>query len=118
MLREARRDPRAARLIRLRHFVFHQRAPDRILHAINAVTLPPDLERFAAQAIAAGRYRDMSEVVQAAMTLLQEAEAELAAFAASLDAAKAEGARDGYFTIEEVMREADAIIEEIAKERA
>ncbi len=85
---------------------------------MNSLTLTPELERFADQAIAAGRYRDMSEVVQAAMTLLQEAEAELAAFVASLDAAKAEGERDGFFTIEEVMREADKIIEEIAKERA
>jgi hypothetical protein len=51
------------------------------------------------------------------MTLLQEADAELAAFVVSLDAAKAEGERDGFFTIEEVMREADAIIEEAEKDR-
>jgi antitoxin ParD1/3/4 len=79
------------------------------------VTLPPEQERFADQAIAAGRYRDLSEVVQAGVTLLQEAEAELAAFVASLDAAKAEAEQHGFFSIEEVMAEADATIANMAK---
>jgi putative addiction module CopG family antidote len=36
------------------------------------ITLTPDLERFAAEAVAAGRYRDMSAVVQAGLSLLKQ----------------------------------------------
>jgi antitoxin ParD1/3/4 len=82
---------------------------------MNAITLPPDLERFADDIVAQGRFRDVSEVVRAGMTLLQRAEAERAAFIASLDDAMAEGERDGFLTIEEVMRDADALIEEMAR---
>jgi Arc/MetJ-type ribon-helix-helix transcriptional regulator len=35
------------------------------------VILPPELERFAEEAIAAGRYRDLSELVAAGVSLLQ-----------------------------------------------
>ncbi len=52
------------------------------------------------------------------MSLLQDAEAELVAFAASLDAAKAEGAREGVFPIEEVMAEARSLIADMAKKRS
>ena len=38
------------------------------------VTLPPELERFAEAAVAAGRFRDMSEVVAAGVSLLQRQE--------------------------------------------
>ena len=38
------------------------------------VTLPPELERFAAEAIAAGRYRDMDELLRTGVGLLQRAE--------------------------------------------
>ena len=41
---------------------------------MNAVTLPPDLERFAGEAVAAGRYRDAAEVVRARMALLRRME--------------------------------------------
>ena len=40
------------------------------------VTLPPELERFAEEAVAAGRYRDLSDVVAAGVSLLRRAEAE------------------------------------------
>ncbi|HVC63699.1 MAG TPA: type II toxin-antitoxin system ParD family antitoxin [Acetobacteraceae bacterium] len=66
------------------------------------ITLTPDLERFAAEAVAAGRYRDMSEVVQAGLSLLKEAEAEVADFVASLEAARAEGEQDGFLTAAQV----------------
>ena len=38
---------------------------------MDTVTLPPELERFAAEAVAAGRYRSVSDVVAAGVTLLQ-----------------------------------------------
>jgi putative addiction module CopG family antidote len=84
---------------------------------MNAVTLPPDLERFADEAVAKGRFRDVNEVVRAGLTLLQQSEAELVAFAGSLDAAKAEGERVGFRRLDQVMRDADALLEEMIDPR-
>jgi antitoxin ParD1/3/4 len=82
------------------------------------VTLPPELERFVAEAIAAGRYGSASEAVAAGLSLLQQAEAEVAAFVASLEAARAEAERDGLVTIDELAAELDAIIAEEAPTHA
>ena len=79
------------------------------------VTLPPELERFAAEAIAAGRYRDVADVVAAGVRLLQQAEAEVAAFVASLDEAQAEGEREGFFAADDVHREMSAMLDEMAR---
>ena len=77
---------------------------------MNAVTLPPELERFAAEAVASGRYRDVTDVVAAGLKLLRQSEAEVAAFVASLEAARAEAERDGWHSLDDVMAEADRII--------
>jgi putative addiction module CopG family antidote len=74
------------------------------------VTLPPELERFAAEAISAGRYRDLSDVVAAGVSLLQRAEVERAAFIRSLEEAQAEAEREGWHELEDVLAEADQII--------
>lgn len=79
------------------------------------VSLPPELERFAEEAVAAGRYRDLSDALAAGLRLLQRQEQARADFVASLDAAIAEGERDGFLTIEQVERDMDAAIEEIVK---
>jgi len=79
---------------------------------MDPVTLPPDLERFAEAEIAAGRFRDLSEVVAAGIDLLRRAEAERAAFVASLEAAETEADRDGWFSLDEVLAEMDTIIAE------
>ena len=42
---------------------------------MNAVTLSPDLERFAADAVASGRYQDMAAIVEAGVSLLRRTEA-------------------------------------------
>jgi putative addiction module CopG family antidote len=81
------------------------------------VTLSPELERFATEAIAAGRYRDLSEVVQAGLSLLQRAEAEVAEFVATLEDARAEGERDGFLTAEEVEQRVRAAIKDAAASR-
>ena len=70
--------------------------------SMSDVTLTPELERFAAEAIAAGRYRDVSEVVQAGLSLLQRADAARAALLASVLAAEAEGDRDGYLALDQL----------------
>ena len=77
---------------------------------MDSVTLPPELERFAAEAVASGRYRDVSDVLSAGLRLLQQSEAEVAAFVASLEAAREESDRDGWHGLDEVMEEADRII--------
>ena len=81
------------------------------------VTLPPELEHFATEAIAAGRYRDMAELLATSVSLLQRTEQARAAFVASLDAAIAEGERDGFFTVEQVERDMDAVIEDVLSTR-
>ncbi|HTU54928.1 MAG TPA: type II toxin-antitoxin system ParD family antitoxin [Acetobacteraceae bacterium] len=77
---------------------------------MNAVTLPPELERFAEEAVASGRYHDMGEVLAAGLSLLQRAEAARAEFIASLEEAEAEAEREGWHSLEEVMAEGDRII--------
>ena len=49
---------------------------------MDAVTLPPELERFAEEAVAAGRYRDFSELVAAGVSLVQRRERARADFVA------------------------------------
>ena len=69
---------------------------------MNAVTLPPDLERFAAEAVASGRYRNLSEVIEAGVSLLRRSEAARAELLASVYSAREEGDRDGYVTADEL----------------
>ena len=77
---------------------------------MNAVTLPPELERFAAEAIAAGRYRDESDLLAAGVSLLQRQERARAELLASVLAAKEESDRDGYLTGDEVAERVRATI--------
>ena len=84
---------------------------------MNAITLPPDLERFADEAVAAGRFGSVDEVVRAAMSLLRHSDAEIEAFAASLDAAEAEGERLGFRPLDAVMRDVDTLIEDVTRTR-
>ena len=60
------------------------------------VSLTPELERFAAECVASGRYANVSEVARAALRMLREAEAERAGFLAMLAAAETEGAAQGF----------------------
>ena len=75
------------------------------------VSLSPALEQFARDCVAEGRYNNVSEVVRAALRLLQEYEEERRRFVASLDEALAEADRTGTFTIEAVGAEMRAIID-------
>lgn len=74
------------------------------------VILPPELERFAAEAIAAGRFRDLSDVVAAGVGLLRRQEQARAEFVASLAEAEAESERDVFHTIDDVHAEMAAVI--------
>ncbi len=85
---------------------------------MTTLTLTPEQERFAAEAVAQGRFRDIAEVVQAALRLLEQAEAERAAFIASLEEAEAEGERNGFLSADDVHREMSAYLDELARKQA
>lgn len=85
---------------------------------MDGLTLPPDLERFAAEAVAAGRYRDIAEVVRTGVDLVRRLEAERTAFIKSLEDAEAEADRDGWLSLDEVLQDMDRIIEATERRRA
>lgn len=74
------------------------------------VTLSPEQERFAAEVVASGRYRDVSEVVGAALDGLRQLERQRAELLASVIAAEQEGERDGFLTGDEVAARVRATI--------
>ncbi len=76
------------------------------------VHLTAELEGFARSCVENGRYNNVSEVVRSALRLLQESEEKRAKFNAMLDAVRLETKRDGGHTLDDVMEEADRIIEE------
>ncbi|MBI1683308.1 type II toxin-antitoxin system ParD family antitoxin [Caulobacter hibisci] len=80
------------------------------------VTLKPDLEQFARDCVADGRYEDVGAVIKAALVLLQEQEERRKQLSDSLDEAMAEADRDGCFTAAEVAAEMRAAIETAARE--
>lgn len=67
------------------------------------VTLTPELERFATEAVAAGRYRDVSDVVRAGVSLLQRQEQARADLLASVLAAEEEAEREGCVSGDEML---------------
>jgi antitoxin ParD1/3/4 len=75
------------------------------------VNLTPDLERFAQDCVESGRFNNVSEVVRSGPRLLQDAEQKRAAFVASLDAAVAEGHRDGFVSLADVESRALIVID-------
>jgi antitoxin ParD1/3/4 len=81
------------------------------------VSLTPELERFADACVQSGRYNSVSEVTRAALRLLQQVEQQRREFLAMLEAAEAEGERDGFFTVEEVMQDLDEAIEAASRPR-
>ena len=81
---------------------------------MDGVILPPDLEQFATDMVAKGRYRDTADVVRAGVHLLRHAEAQMVEFAVSLEEAKAEADRDGWISLDDMLAEMDQIIRETA----
>jgi antitoxin ParD1/3/4 len=75
------------------------------------VHLTPELERFAREVVAEGRYNNVSEVVRQGLRMLQEAEERRRAFTKTLDDAVADAEQNGYFTAEQVLAEIDEIID-------
>jgi putative addiction module CopG family antidote len=69
---------------------------------MDGMSLPPELEQFAADAVAAGHYRDTADVVRAGVELLRRRDQARAELLASVLAAKEQGDRDGYLNADEV----------------
>lgn len=76
------------------------------------VHLTTELERFARKCVKSGRYNSVSEVVRCGLRLLQEADDRRRQFQAMLRETESEADRDGTFTVESVLAEADLIINE------
>jgi antitoxin ParD1/3/4 len=74
------------------------------------VHLTPELEEFARSCVETGRFNNVSEVMRAALRLLQEREERRLAFNRMIADTRDEMEREGTFTIEEVAAEMDAII--------
>ncbi|MBF0436924.1 MAG: type II toxin-antitoxin system ParD family antitoxin [Magnetococcales bacterium] len=81
------------------------------------VHLTPELESFARGCVESGRYNNVSEVVRSALRLLQEGEERRVRFNAMLDMVRAETEKDGGHLLEDVMAEADNIIEKASSPR-
>jgi antitoxin ParD1/3/4 len=75
------------------------------------VHLTPELERFARECVDSGRYNNISEVMRAALRLLEEAEERRRKFDAMLRATEAEADREGWISHEDVMAEVDRILD-------
>jgi antitoxin ParD1/3/4 len=82
------------------------------------VKLPPALEKFAEDCVAEGRYEDVDAVVRSALDLLQRQEAWRRDLAESIEESIAEANRDGYFTIDQVVAEMNAIVDQVEAEQA
>ena len=81
-----------------------------MISSMDGITLPPELDRFAVEAVASGRYASRDEVIAAGVRLLKETDAEVTNFVRSLEDARDEATRDGWHSLDDVMAEADEII--------
>ncbi|HKM63691.1 MAG TPA: type II toxin-antitoxin system ParD family antitoxin [Acidisphaera sp.] len=80
------------------------------------VDVPQDVEQFARNCVADGRFSNLGDVVTAALQLL-EREYTKKAFVAMLEEAEAEAERDGWVSTEQMDAELDKILEEARQQR-
>ncbi|MBF0154932.1 MAG: type II toxin-antitoxin system ParD family antitoxin [Magnetococcales bacterium] len=81
------------------------------------VHLTQELENFAQSCVDSGQFNSVSEVVRSALRMLQEGEERRSRFNAQLDAVREETKRDGGHALDDVMAEADRIIEAASSSR-
>jgi antitoxin ParD1/3/4 len=83
------------------------------------VSLTPELERFAKEVVAEGRYNNVSEVVRDGLRLLQDAAERKKSFMKMIREVEAECERDGAVSLDDALAEVDRVIEEtVAAKRA
>jgi len=78
------------------------------------VHLTPELESFARDCVEGGRYNNVSEVVRAALRMLQQFDEHRRNFNAMLDAVRAEAGRNGAHDLNGVLADMDAVIDKAA----
>ena len=76
------------------------------------VHLTPELERFAREVVAEGRYNNVSEVVRDGLRLLQDAAERKKSFMRMIREVEADVEKNGSLSIDEAMAEVDRIIEQ------
>ena len=69
---------------------------------MDGITITPELEQFAVEAVLSGRFRDLDDVVRTGLELLRRQEQTRTELVASVLAAQAEGDKNGYLTGDEV----------------
>lgn len=75
------------------------------------VHLTPELERFARECVAEGRYNNVSEVIRSGLRLLQEMEEQRRHLLQQMREAEAEADREGTVSLETVLAELNEIID-------
>jgi antitoxin ParD1/3/4 len=79
------------------------------------VHLTPDLEAFARACVTSGRYNNVSEVVRAALRMLEDAEERRRQFNAMLQAVRDEADRNGMHDLDTVLTEMDTAIDDASR---
>ena len=79
------------------------------------VHLTPELERFARECVAEGRYNNVSEVVRDALRRLQDAEERRRSFTEMLRKAEARAEREGPVSLDDALAEMDRVIDEVGR---
>lgn len=74
------------------------------------VSLTPELEGFAERCVASGRYGNVSEVMRAALRLLEQQEARRVAFTEMLERVEREADEKGWLSAEKVDAELSEVI--------
>ncbi len=74
------------------------------------VSLTPELEGFAERCVASGRYGNVSEVMRAALRLLEQQEARRVAFTEMLQRVEHEADEKGWLSADEVDTELGEVI--------
>lgn len=81
------------------------------------VHLTPELERFAREVVAEGRYNNVSEVVRDGLRLLQDAAERKKNFMRMIQEVEADVEKNGDISLDEALAEMDRAIEEVSKPR-
>jgi antitoxin ParD1/3/4 len=79
------------------------------------VHLTPELEAFAREVVAEGRYNNVSEVVRQGLRLVQEAEERRRNFMSMLQDVEARAEREGAVSAEEALAAMDRRIDELER---
>ncbi|GAA0543012.1 antitoxin ParD1/3/4 [Rhizomicrobium palustre] len=74
------------------------------------IQLTPEEEEFARACVESGRYETVGDVLRSGLALLQEQIERRKAFDKMIAEVREEGEREGYFTLDEVLAEMDAVI--------